>query len=326
MKSGDIGREAGAQPKGEPMEENREITETQEQAPAPPQKAPADWRAYACILAGAALWGMIGLWNRRLMSGGLSPWSIVLVRNTGGLALLSAIFAVRDRSVFRVKREHLKYFFGTGVVSVLLFTVCYFSCQKITSLAVASILLYTAPSIVVILSAILWKEPVTKKKLLALLLTLLGCALVCGIFAGNLTVTPAGILLGLGAGFFYALYSIFGRYALRAGYDARTTTVWTFVFAGVGSLFFIRPAELAALSAAPSLWLGALGLVAVSTVAPYLLYTSGLARVESGKASIMASLEPVVASLVGVLVFQEPMSGLTLLGIVCVLAGVVILR
>ncbi len=256
------------------------------------------------------------------MSGGLSPWSIVLVRNTGGLALLSAIFAVRDRSVFRVKREHLKYFFGTGVVSVLLFTVCYFSCQKITSLAVASILLYTAPSIVVILSAILWKEPVTKKKLLALLLTLLGCALVCGVFAGDLTVTPAGVLLGLGAGFFYALYSIFGRYALRAGYDARTTTVWTFVFAGVGSLFFIRPAELAELGAAPSLWLGALGLVAGATVAPYLLY----ARVESGKASIMASLEPVVATLVGVLVFQEAMSGLTLLGIVCVLAGVVILR
>lgn len=292
----------------------------------PEQKAPTDWRAHACILAGAALWGMIGLWNRRLLNGGLSPWSIVLVRNTGGLALLAAIFAVRDRSVFRVKKEHLKYFFGTGIVSVLLFTVCYFSCQKITSLAAASILLYTAPSIVVILSAILWREPVTKKKLLALLLTLLGCACVCGVFSGDLSVTPAGILLGLGAGFFYALYSIFGRYALRAGYDARTTTVWTFVFAGAGALFFIRPAELAAMASQPSMWVSALGLVAVSTVAPYLLYTTGLSRVESGKASIMASLEPVVASLIGVLVFQEPMGGLTLLGIVCVLAGVVILR
>ena len=168
---------------------------------------------------------MMGLWNRGLFAGGFSPWSIVLVRNTGGLALLAAIFGIRDRSVFRIKREHLKYFFGTGVGSVLLFTVCYFSCQKICSLAVASVLLYTAPSIVVILSAVLWREPITKKKLLALGLTLVGCACVCGVFAGNLSVTPAGILLGLGAGFFYALYSIIGRYALRAGYSAQTMTM-----------------------------------------------------------------------------------------------------
>lgn len=289
-------------------------------------KTRPDYRAYTCVLLGAALWGVIGLWNRQLMAGGLSPWSIVLVRNTGGLLLLLAVFAVKDRSVFHVKREHLKYFFGTGIVSVLLFTACYFSCQKICSLAVASILLYTAPSIVVVLSAVLWREPVTKKKLLALGLTLVGCACVCGVFSGDMSVTPAGVLLGLGAGFFYALYSIFGRYALRAGYGAMTVTVWTFVFAGAGSLLFIRPSELAAAAAQPSMWLWALGLVVCSTVLPYMLYTAGLSRLESGKASIMASLEPVVASLLGVLVFQEAMTGLTFAGVVCVLAGVVILR
>ena len=282
--------------------------------------------ACACILAAAALWGIIGVWNRRLMAGGLSPASIVVVRNFGGMALLSAVFALRDRSVFRVKRAHLKYFFGTGVVSVVLFTLCYFTCQKLCSLAVASILLYTAPSFVVVLSAILWKEPVTKRKLAALGLTLVGCALVCGVFAGDLTVTVPGILLGLGAGFFYALYSVFGRYAL-AHYGSMTVTVWTFLFAGPASLVLLRPAELAAaFSAQPSLWLVAAGLVVFSTVAPYILYTRGLSQVEAGRASIMASLEPVVASLAGALLFQEPMSALTAGGIVCVLAGVYILR
>ena len=194
------------------------------------KKAPAS----AAILAAAALWGMIGLWNRRLMAAGLSPLSIVLVRNLGGMVLLVLFFAFRDQSVFRVERQHLKYFFGTGVVSVGFFTVCYFSCQKLCSLAVASILLYTAPSFVVLLSALLWKEPVTKKKLLAL--------------------------------------AVF------------------------------------------------------STAAPYILYTWGLARTEPGRASILASLEPVVASLTGVLAFGEPMGPLTALGILCVLAGVYILR
>ncbi len=281
--------------------------------------------AYASILAAAALWGIIGVWNRNLMAAGLSPTGIVVVRNFGGMLLLLAVFAVKDRSVFRMRREHVKYFFGTGIISVVLFTSCYFSCQKICSLAVASILLYTAPSFVVILSAMLWKEPVTKKKLLALALTLVGCACVCGVFDGGLTVTFTGILLGLGAGFFYALYSIFGRYAL-AHYSSMTVTVWTFIFAGPASLVMLRPAEMRAVFTAPSAWLLAAGLVVFSTVAPYILYTRGLARVESGKASIMASLEPVVAALAGVLIFGEPMGLLTLLGILCVLAGVYILR
>ena len=63
-----------------------------------------------------------------------------------------------------------------------------------------------------------------------------------------------------------------------------------------------------------------------STVLPYIFYTGGLAKVEAGKASIMASLEPVVASLMGVVLFSEPMGIQNLLGIVCVLAGVYILR
>jgi len=281
--------------------------------------------AYAAILAAAAFWGTIGLWNRGLMESGLSPTTIVPVRNFGGMLVLTLLFLVRDRSVFRVKREHIKYFFGTGIVSVLLFTCCYFTCQKMCSLAVASILLYTAPSFVVIMSAILWKEPVTKKKLLALVLTLVGCACVCGLFSGGLSVTLVGVLLGLGSGFFYSLYSIFGRYAL-AHYEPMTVTVWTFIFAGTASLVLARPAELAVVFARPSAWLLAVGLVVVSTVLPYVFYTWGLARVESGKASIMASLEPVVAALVGVAVFGEPMSAMTLAGIVLVLSGVVILR
>lgn len=282
--------------------------------------------AMAAILAAAVLWGVIGLWNRKLMAAGLSPYSIVVVRNLGGMALLVLFFAVKDRSVFRVERRCLKYFFGTGVVSVLLFTVCYFSCQKLCSLAAASILLYTAPSFVVLLSAALWKEPVSGKKLLALLLTLLGCACVCGVFDRGLSVTLPGILLGLGSGFFYALYSIFGRYAL-AHCPPLTVTVWTFLFAGPASLVLLRPAELgAAFGGNPGLLGTALALAAFSTAAPYILYTWGLARMEPGRASILASLEPVAAALTGILAFGEPMGPAAVLGMLCVLAGVIILR
>ena len=288
------------------------------------QKKTAPWAAYIGILTAAALWGIIGIWNRQLMALGLSPTGIVAVRNFGGMALLAVIFAVKDRSVFRVRKAHLKYFFGTGIVSVVLFTVCYFSCQKLCSLAVASILLYTAPSFVVVMSAILWKDKLTKNKILALLLALVGCALVSGIVGGDLTVTVQGFLFGIGSAFFYALYSIFGRYAL-AHYGSYTVTVWTFVFAGLGSLVFADiPVLLSALSEGKTALI-ALGLVIVATVLPYIFYTNGLSGLESGAASIIASVEPVVAALVGIFIFREKMTLWVGLGVICVLSGVVLL-
>lgn len=279
-----------------------------------------------CILLGGACWGTIGLFNRHLFSSGLTPKDAALVRNFGGLLLLGLFLLIFDRSALKIRWRDLPWFFGTGVVSVLLFTLLYFSCQQQCSLAVAAILLYTAPTFVVVTSAVLWKEPITKRKLAALAAAFLGCSFVSGIWSGGASVTLPGFLLGLGSGFFYAMYSIFGRYAL-ARCQPMTVTFYTFVFAGLGSLFLANPVRVASALAGDGrlAWM-ALGLVAVATVLPYLLYTRGLVHVESGKAAIMASMEPVVAALAGVLAFGEPMSLGVLLGLGCILASIYILR
>lgn len=278
----------------------------------------------AQVLIGASLWGVIGIFNRALMGAGLTTESVVLIRNLGGLVLLGLVLALWKRSVFRIAPRHLVYFFGTGVVSVLLFTWCYFSCQQECSLAVAAILLYTSPAFVVVLSALLWREKLTPRKLLALALTFFGCICVTGVYAGGMTVTVRGFLLGIGSGFFYALYSIFGRYAL-AHYGPYTVTFYTFAVAGVGSLVFFKPEQMALL-ADPWMGLMSLGLVVVSTVLPYLFYTAGLARMESGKAAILASVEPLVAALVGVAVFREAVSPGVGVGVAAILAAVLLLR
>lgn len=281
--------------------------------------------SYLYILLGGTLWGLIGLFNRNLTAGGFSSFSIVLVRNLGSLVVLGIVFLIFDRSIFRIKLKHLPYFLGTGIVSILLFTLCYFTCQQVCSLATAAILLYTAPTFVVILSAILWKDKITKRKIFALVITFLGCTFVTGVWSGNLTVTLTGFLLGLGSGFFYGLYSIFARYALEH-YKPLTVTFYTFVFAGLSSLFVMRPDELALGLSSPTMLLLILGLIIVSTVLPYILYTKGLATVDSGKASILASIEPVIAAVVGIAAFGEPMSIMILLGLVCILVSVYILR
>ena len=118
------------------------------------------WKKYLphlCILLGGASWGLIGLFSRQLLNGGLSPRNIVLVRNLGGLLLMAVIFLLFDRGAMKINWRHLPYFFGTGVISVLFFTLLYFSCQEQCSLAVAAVLLYSSPAFVVVSSAFFLK-------------------------------------------------------------------------------------------------------------------------------------------------------------------------
>ena len=141
--------------------------------PAAGQKRP--YLAILCILLAGSLWGCLGIFNRNLSALGIAPETVVMLRNLGACLILSLIFLVYDRSIFRIRLRHLPLFLAMGLVSILFFTLCYFRSQQVSSLAVAAILLYTAPTFVVLLSALLWKDRITKRKLLALVLAFLGC-------------------------------------------------------------------------------------------------------------------------------------------------------
>ena len=279
---------------------------------------------YIYVILGAACWGLIGVFNRMLGEVGVSVWNRVTIRNFGALVVLTIVFALTRREVFRVKLRHLPLFLGSGLVSVLGLAVTYFNCQMHCSLAVAGILLYLAPSFVVLMSALLWRAPITRRKVTALVLALVGCGLVSGLVGGEVTASPRGLLLGVASGFCYATYTIFSHYTLRH-YDSLTMTYWTFVFAGLGSLVFWDTAAITAVMTDGRGIAGALGLAVIATALPYLFYTKGLEGVESGKASIIANVEPVVGALVGVFVFGEALSLWVILGIVCVLSGVLLL-
>ena len=142
----------------------------------------------------------------------------------------------------------------------------------------------------------------------------------------KLTITTQGLLLGIGSGLFYSSYTIFGRLALKY-YQPFTVTFYTFLIAGIGSLFMTNSGDLYTTFHSPQGILLSLGLMVCGTVLPrYILYTKGLNDLgDSGKASILASIEPVVASLVGIAAFGEPMTLGVVLGLVCILASVYIL-
>ncbi len=138
----------------------------------------------------------------------------------------------------RVRLRDFWCFLGTGIGSIVFFNYCYFTAVRMMSLAAAAVLLYTAPAFVMLMSAVLFREKMTGRRVLSVLLTFAGCAFVTG-FAGS-GISASGILVGLGAGFGYALYTIFGHYAIERGYDSLTITFYTFLVAAVTSLFMVR--------------------------------------------------------------------------------------
>lgn len=278
--------------------------------------------AYWLIAAAAALWGIIAVFVKGLTAYGFSPLQVVAVRVAISAAGLVVYAAVRDRAALAVRPADGGYFVGTGIFSVLFFNWCYFTAIEVTSVAIAAVLLYTAPAIVAVLSMAVFGEAMTARKAAAVAVTFVGCAFVVGVlpaFAG--TVSPSGLLFGLGAGAGYALYSIFGKLALRR-YRALTVTIYTFVVAAAAVLPVSGLWEQRALFAVWQVWGYALGLGFLSTVLAYLLYTVGLAYVETSRAAVTATLEPLVAAAVGAAMFGEALTGWQLAGMALVIAAV----
>lgn len=283
-------------------------------------------KATLCVLGAGVLWGCISLFANTMTAAGMTSFQISGVRmivSTVGMAL---VVFLTDRSKFRIRIRDIWMFIGTGFVSLTLFNICYFACMQMSEVSVAVVLLYTSPVWVMLMSAVVFRERITPKKLAALVMTFAGCALVAGIVGGAVQLTPIALVVGVAGGVFYALYSIFGNVALKS-YDTMTVTFWTFAIGAVASLFISDHAGTVAIAASqPSLWLVFLGIGVLCTIVPFLLYTLGLKHMEAGRAAILATAEPLVGSLLGIFAYGESAGPVKIIGMFLILASVILLN
>lgn len=277
---------------------------------------------YLYVFAAGSLWGIISLFLKPMLNLGFSQIQTVTLRCLVAAAVLGVYMLVKDKSLFRFKLRDIWCFIGTGLVSLMFFSICYFYSMTYNGVCVAVILLYTSPVFVMLLSLPLFKEKITYKKLIAVVLTVAGCVFVSGA-AGGQSIGFVGIVLGICSGLGYALYSIFSRYALQRNYNSMTISFYTFLFCGLGCLPFASPVSMAFILS-PKAVLYSLGLGVVCCVMPYILYTKGLEYVDNTRASVIVAVEPVVASLIGVFVYNESVTTVKLLGVALVLSAVVI--
>lgn len=280
------------------------------------------------VLAGIS-WGMTGIFVRYFTELGLSSLQITVFKIAFAALAMLAYCLVFDRDALKIKKCDIWVFAGAGFISMDFFTICYFSTIQSTSLSVAAVLLYLAPAIVMLMSIPLFGEKISALKCVSCALAFAGCVLTAGIIGSGTAIPMMSLVTGVLSAFGYALYSIFGQFSINRGYGPMTMTTYTFLFATVGALFLLKPAEIAEAASKTSLpvFIGVLALMsAVVTLIPYTVYTIGLTYIRPSKASIIASVEPVTATIVGAIVFKEFPDVFGIIGIVCVLGAVVLLN
>ncbi len=277
------------------------------------------------IIIAGLFWGSMGIFVRHLNGLGFTSVQVACLRLVTAGILFAVILLIKDPKGFKIKVKDIPLFLALGLVSILFFTCCYFTAIRLMTMSTAAILLYTSPIWVMLLAVIFLKEKLTARKVIALVLAFAGCVLVSG-FGGK--VTLPGILVGLGSGLGYGLYSIFGSFALR-NYSPFTVTCYTFLIAGIGSIAVSDPADLFSKIASADNRLALAGFVlltaVVTAVIPFLFYTLGLNRTTAGRAAVLATVEPAAATLFGVFVMNERIWIASAVGILLVFAAIIVL-
>ena len=278
------------------------------------------------IVIAACLWGVIGVFSSELETDGFTSIQVTEVRCAVTAIGLLIVILIRDRSLFKFVPKDLLMFIAASAF-FMAYNILYF--QEIAigcPLSMVSILLYTAPFFVLVLSVLIFKEELTVQKVLALVIAFIGCALAVGLVGGNDEINMTGLWMGIGSGVTYALYTIINKSLLKK-YDPMTLTFYAF---GISALCLLPFADVMgifdiAVNVEGSIfWM--LGLGVLITLIPYFLYGCGLRGLDAGYVSVLALIEPMVATVAGFLMYGQTPTAMKLCGIVLVIIGVAILN
>ena len=178
---------------------------------------------------------------------------------------------------------------------------------------------------VMILARIFFGEKITGTKLIALVLTVIGCVFVTGVIGEGYTPPPIAILTGVLTGLAYAMNNILTSMAVRKN-DPQTVTLYTLLFSFIFLIPFCGGNSLVELCRAnPSILTVAFVMCLITGVLAQFAFSVGLKLIESGKAAIYGAAEPVVGTLIGILVFHEESGLLKMTGIIMVISAILLI-
>lgn len=286
-------------------------------------------RGYLLVLAAGSLWGTIGLFSTLLADAGMSAQLVALARVLFAALLLAPMLLLRGRglSAFRISKRGLFSCILVGLFSQAFFNICYMNTIERCGMATGAVFLYTSPVYVALLSRLLFREALTPNKLIAILLNIAGCILtVTGGDLIDICISGFGLVMGLLAGFTYALLPILSRIGADKE-DPLTAAFYGLLFGTLFLFLLVRPFQGQGLPTAPATIALILGFGFFSTAAAYGCYYAGISRItETSRIPVLASVETVVAALIGLVAFGQTIGTGKLAGIALVLCSIVVMN
>ena len=286
-------------------------------------------KGYLMVLAAGSLWGTIGLFATLLSNLGLSAGPVAFFRVLSATIMLALILLVKGKgtSLFRVSRRGLISCMLVGFVSQALYNICYMNTIEHCGMATAAVFLYTSPVYVALLSRILFREPLTGNKILAIVINIIGCILtVTGGDFSDMKISGFGIIMGILAGFTYALLPILSRTGADEE-DPYTAAFYGQFFGALLLFFLIRPWNGIGVPVTWQVILVFIGFGIVPSAMGYITYYSGISKItETSRIPVLASVETVVAAIIGLVVFGQSLSLAKIAGIALVLISIAVMN
>ncbi|KLI17371.1 EamA family transporter [Brachyspira hyodysenteriae] len=280
------------------------------------------------ILSGI-FWGGGGIFIRRLMELNINSFTVVSSRVIVASIIFFICVFLYDRSLIKIKLKDLWIFVSAGILGILGLNICYNEAVKQLSLSLSAVLLSLSPIFVLIFANIFFKEKITVKKVICMILALLGCFFASGILETNETMhwTYFGIFIGFMGAFFYGLYSIFSKLAIIKNYNTLTVTLYALISIAVISLPFTDWKALSnvVVENGSGMLVFMLFHSLCTSVFPYAFFTIALGHMDAGKASILASGEPIAAMFFGIFFYHEIPTVLSVVGVLLTLTALTLL-
>lgn len=287
-------------------------------------------KGYLMVLLAGTLWGTIGLFATILNNLGMEPFPVAFYRLLFASALLVPVLIWQGKgfSLFKISKRGLISCFLVGLVSQAIYNLCYMNAIKQGGMATASVLLYTAPIFVAIMSRIFFKEPIGKNVILAIIINICGCVLtVTGGNFSEVSLSVFGIVMGVLAGFTYGTLPVLSRLGADDE-DPYTSAFYGLAFGALCLLFMVRPwrPEVTGITDYRMV-LALIGFGIIPSALAYIIYFGGLGKIkETSIVPILASVETVAASIIGLIVFHQMLSPVKVLGIALVFGSIVIMN
>jgi drug/metabolite transporter (DMT)-like permease len=280
---------------------------------------------YLFIVIGTTLWGVSSVVAKSLFNIGLPPGELVQIRLTLATLTLLLFVLIFDRRRIIISLKDLPYFLVLGFVGVAGVQYTYYYTISKIPVGPAVLIQYLSPVWIALYAFIFQKEPLTKGKIVALLLAFLGCYFTVGGYRMDLLrLNRIGMVSGLISSLFFSFYALYGEKGLRK-YDPWTLLLYGFGFGAVFYWILISPMKVIAEGYSFKVWMAFLYIAIFSTLIPFGLYFKGIERVRATRASITATWEPVVAGVTAYFVLGEVLFSLQVLGGIGVIAAIALL-